>query len=111
MLPSTKRLTTVLFRDVVLHGKHLHSPLFIMRAMTFTGKSRFSVSVPKKVAKNAVMRNKIRRRVYSALAPLFPLIKDGIYGVFIVKPAILDSTFSDISIEMKNFFGKYGFLK
>ncbi len=111
MLPSSKRLSTALFKEVITKGKHLHSPLFVLRAIKTEGLSRFSVSVPKKVAKTAVLRNKLRRRFYSALNPLFVEIKPGIHGVFIVKETILKAHFKSLSTELREFFVKSGLLK
>jgi ribonuclease P protein component len=111
MLPSSKRLSVALFKEVMDKGKHMHSPLFALRAIKTEGLSRFSVSVPKKVAKTAVLRNKLRRRMYSALTPLFSEIKEGIHGVFIVKEALRKATFEEISLELRQFFGKSGLLK
>ena len=111
MLPRPKRLSTALFKGVIGEGRSLHSPLFVIRVLKLSGPSRFSVSVPKKIAKTAVLRNKIRRRIYSALEPLFPNIKADIHGVFIVKPTILTASFEEISKGIKDFFGKSGFLK
>src|SRR3989344_5648297 len=76
MLPNQKRLTTTLFKDTIDGGMTYHSSLFILKLLKTIGPSRFSVSVPKKVAKSAVERNKIRRRVYSAIRILYPNIKE-----------------------------------
>jgi ribonuclease P protein component len=111
MIPSSRRLTTALFKEVILKGKPLHSPIFVLRMLVSQGTSRFSVSVPKKVAKSAVLRNKIRRRLYSALQPTIPHIKAGIQGVFMVKQVILGMSFENIVKNLQDFFGKSGLLK
>ena len=84
---------------------------FLARLLKTDGTSRFSVAVPKKIAKNAVDRNKIRRRIYSALRPFILKITPGIQGVFIMKAPVIKSTFGDISSEMKSFFVKIGIMK
>lgn len=111
MLQKPKRLTTAIFKEVVLGGKHMHSPIFVMRVKNTQGMSRFSVSVPSKIAKTAVLRNKVRRRIYSALSSLYPSIKEGFHGVIIAKQPILTASFEKITSETKEFFGKSGFLK
>lgn len=111
MLPKPKRLSTKAFKEIIDTGKYLHTPLFLFRSVSFQGSSKFSVSVPKKVAKTAVLRNKIRRRVYSALNKLLPEIEDGIQAILIVKPSILTISFKELSIGIKDFFGKTGLLK
>ncbi len=111
MLPKPKRLSTKAFKEIIDTGKYLHNPLFLFRSVSFQGPSKFSVSVPKKVAKTAVLRNKIRRRIYSVLNKLFPEFKDGIQAILIAKPDILKASFKELSTEIKEFFGKTGLLK
>ena len=111
MLPSSKRLTIPLFKNVIDKGKIFHSPIFIARLVKVDGTSRFSLAVPKKIAKKAVDRNRIRRRVYSALQSLHSRLPSGIHGVFIIKSAILKSSFSDIVGTLRSFFVKNGLLK
>ena len=50
---------------------------------------RFGVSVSKKVSKKAVVRNRIRKRTYSALKDLIVNVSPGLY-LFIVKPKAKD---------------------
>ncbi|HEY4503562.1 MAG TPA: ribonuclease P protein component [Candidatus Paceibacterota bacterium] len=111
MLPNQKRLTTTLFKDTIDGGMTYHSSLFILKLLKTIGPSRFSVSVPKKVAKSAVERNKIRRRVYSAIRILYPKIKEGFYGVFISKDSIKKASFIEISSILEQSFVKLGLLK
>ena len=65
MLPKIKRLNTALFKKVIDTGRSLHSELFIIRSVKDKSLLKFSVSVPKKISKTAVLRNQIRRRVYT----------------------------------------------
>ncbi len=111
MLPSSKRLSTPLFKKVMEEGKIFHSPLFLARLLKVEGVNRFSVAVPKKIAKTAVERNKIRRRFYSALRPLDPKISPSVQGVFIVKAPVIKSSLAEISSELKSFFVKIGLMK
>lgn len=111
MLPSSKRLTIPLFKTVLEKGKIFHSSLFIFKAIKIEGQSRFSVSVSKKVAKNAVLRNKIRRRVYSNIASVYPSIVNGIHGVFIAKSPIINSPFEEVASDLQSLFVKSGLLK
>lgn len=111
MLPSSKRLTTPLFKEVMDKGKLVHSSFFSLKIMKATGESRFSVAVSKKIAKSAVERNKIRRRSYSAIRMVLPRLPEGIHGVFMAKAPILKSTLPDISKEVELIFVKSGLLK
>ena len=50
------------------HGKSLRrSNMTLVHAKNTRGKERYAVVVSKKVAKSAVQRNRIRRRVYEAI--------------------------------------------
>lgn len=111
MLPSSKRLTTPLFKSVMDKGKIFHSSLFNIKLLKIEGKSLFSVAVPKKIAKNAVDRNRIRRQVYSALSSFDKKISSGFYGVLIIKALIIKSTFDEILSGLESLFVKTGLLK
>lgn len=111
MLPSSQRLTIHLFKSAIEKGKIFHSSLFTARLVKVEGISRFGVSVSKKIAKSAVERNKIRRRVYSALRELYPRISPSVHGVFIMKAPVLTSSFDEIKRGAEDFFVKTGLLK
>lgn len=68
--------------------------------------SRFAVIISNKIDKKAVKRNKIRRLIYEALWSLYPKIKNGAEGVFLVKKTISQATFLEIKDEIKNLFKK-----
>jgi ribonuclease P protein component len=83
MLPGKIRLTRALFKPLIASRHFYHSEHFILRAAP-SNTIRIGVSVSKKVAKSAVVRNKIRRRVYSALKELMPIFKPALY-LFVAK--------------------------
>ena len=64
MLPRDRRLRGTELG--VLRGKRFFSEHF-SALLTSGTRAAFAVVVPKKVAKSAVLRHKIRRRVYAAL--------------------------------------------
>lgn len=66
MLPKSKRVERRLFKPLLESKRAAHSPHFSLRSAS-SESARASVSVSKKVSKSAVVRNKVRRRVYSAL--------------------------------------------
>lgn len=63
MLPKKERLSRVEFNRFFSVGKRLHTPLVQVVYVQYD-KLHVSVVVPKKIAKLAVTRNKIRRRIY-----------------------------------------------
>lgn len=111
MLRSSERLTVPLFKEVMDKGKLVHSPLFSAKLLKTTGTSRYSVAVSKKVAKNAVDRNRIRRRVYSAIRTLAPRLPRGINGVFMAKAGVLTGSFKSVAHGVEEIFVKSGILK
>jgi ribonuclease P protein component len=111
MLPSSKRLTVPLFKEVMDKGKLFHSPYFSVKFLKMPGISRFSVAISKKVAKNAVDRNKLRRRIYSALRSLDAQIPTGFHGVFMAKAPVIKSTLPTLIKEAESIFVKSGIIK
>lgn len=114
MLPSTHRLTTSLFRDVFSTGRLIHSGFFMIKARKSAEMkgvtSRFAVSVSKKVAKTAVLRNRIRRRGYAALATLPPFTLP-IYAVCVAKSNAVDASVEELSADLHSVFVKIGCLE
>lgn len=69
MLPQKRRLQRPFFKEILEKGKSHHFPLFSIRVYfpPIQDENKFSVIVSKKIAKQAVERNKIRRQIYSIL--------------------------------------------
>ncbi len=111
MLPRKKRLTTELFDQIMSSGRIFNSPLFTLRAIKTKEKSRFSVVASKKIFKTAVLRNKIRRRVYAQIEKLSPRIQGGFNGIFLAKQIVEKSSPEAISSELENLFVKTGIIQ
>ena len=81
MLPRKKRLTKEAFSTHFSHGKRFHTPRY---TVVYAAYPTFhaSVVVSKKVAKRAVIRNKLRRQIYAMLVSLNKVYTYG--GVWIV---------------------------
>ncbi len=114
MLPSKKRLSVPLFTNVLTNGTIVHSPLLIARILK-TAKplegTRFSAAISKKIAKTAVLRNKLRRRIYAALATFDPRVKNGFHVILLAKPPLTKATLKDIRADLENLFVKSSLLK
>lgn len=111
MLSSSNRLSTSLFKEIIQKGSIFHGDFFIVRYMNIAGISRFGISVPKKVAKTAVLRNKIRRRVYSIIENMKDRINKNIKVVMIVKNGGEKASFQALQNDIEKNFVKYGILK
>ncbi len=86
------------------HQDHARKPekaasgrLFTIQRLPFQGDTaRFSCVVSKKVARTAVDRNRVRRRVRAAFRPL---VVTGLFVIHIKKPA-LAAPFTEIAREL-----------
>lgn len=114
MLPRSKRLTTAIFDEVFTTGRTAHSALFTLRMKKTDGPSRFAISVSKKIAKSAVVRNKIRRRTYSALRAILEnpkSFKCNVHVVLIAKNGSDKALVGEIANDIRSVFVKSGILE
>ncbi|MBU6389945.1 ribonuclease P protein component [Patescibacteria group bacterium] len=106
MPPSSRRISKSLFKDLVKHGRVLQYPSF--RALFFFSSScqkpRFAVVVSKKVAATAVLRNRIRRRIYPLLRPYYKIFP-GLVAAFFIKTSKIGARPS-LRVELDAFFEK-----
>ncbi len=102
MLSREQRIPKALAREVFIRGGSTSSPFFLLKILKSTdGDTRFAVSVSKKVAPTAVMRNRTRRRVYSAIRPLLPRVATGFLVGVSVKKGGEKRAYEDIAQEIK----------
>jgi ribonuclease P protein component len=106
MLPKKIRLTTALFDQVFKSGKVQHGLYFWSRSYdSDEAESRFAVTVPKKIAKTAVLRNKIKRLGYRGLEVAYGSdfsvqpVKKIVLGL---KKDISNVPFDEIVKDLKN---------
>ena len=111
MLKSSQRLSTAGFEAVIEKGRAVHSPLFLLRVLRNGSGTHISAIAPKKVAKTAVSRNKIRRRIYSALKSLYPSLAGGTQAIVSAKTASTKESIAALTDELKGLFVKAGVLK
>lgn len=106
MLLRSQRLSAEQFALVMKNGRALHSALFLLRVSGVSSTTRISTTVPVKVAKTAVQRNKFRRKMYEATQLLIAHVVAHTHIAIIAKPALLQSTQKAIETEMKEVFVK-----
>jgi ribonuclease P protein component len=111
MLPRSQRNSKGVFNEIIQKGSFLNCNFFIIRTVKTQTESHFSVSVPKKVSKLAVERNKIRRRVYSAIQKFGKRIATGYNAILIMKQGSEKLEFDELTKEIDKNFVKYGLLK
>ena len=84
MLPKSSRIPRALFKSLLESRQYFNSEHFSLRVAS-SDTVRVAVSVSKKISKKAVIRNKIRRRVYSAFRNIISTLKPGLY-LIVAKP-------------------------
>ena len=67
--------------------------------------------VSKKLAKTAVLRNKLRRRGYGALAPLIPRVSPTVLALVSYTAPDLKKPIQEITLELEAAFKNAGLLK
>lgn len=104
MLPKTERLTV---RDIeaLSSGTSVFSTLVSLR-MVQSDKLKFSVTVSKKVAPTAVMRNRIRRRTYSLLDKIKGEVNKKAFIMLMPKKDFFDGSLDTLETELRNLFKK-----
>lgn len=94
-------MTTAEVRAVFSDGKYLKNLYFTLKYKK-SHIFQVAVSAPNKYFKYAVLRNKVKRKIYSAIKAQerLPLIK----VVFIPEPTLIKIPFSQIKNEISNIF-------
>jgi ribonuclease P protein component len=111
MLPQKLRIRKAEAREAFMHGTTITSPSFLLKIQKTPGKStRFAVSVSKKVAPTAVLRNRTRRRVYSVICTLLPGVKPGFIAAISVKKGGETLNSAQIATEIKGILSRAGVL-
>lgn len=92
-------------------GRAFHSPFFMMRAAPGDGTTRIAAATPSKVAKTAVMRNRLRRRTYAAVRMLSPKMKDGFRVILLAKAPLIEARPDALLRDIEALFVKAGLLR
>lgn len=72
MLPKSQRLNSSEVEEVMSKGQTLFTEFFLIKFLKGNNKEiKISALAPKKSFSTAVERNKIRRKIYAALSPIF----------------------------------------
>lgn len=111
MEKKSRRLTAGQFKEVMEKGKISHSPLFLLRAMSGNRDERVAAVAPQKIFKSAVIRNKVRRRVYEAARETLSLIRPGVHMIVFAKSSVLTASSREMIADIRGLFVKAGILK
>lgn len=111
MLPRDRRIQKKDFSYILKNAKRINSPhftLFTLKDLKVADqKSRFAFSVSKKVAKQAVLRNKLRRRGYSVISMYLKNIQNNQYFIFVFKKGAENTTFKSLKKEIEGLLAVY----
>lgn len=111
MLPQKLRIRKATAREVFIRGINVSSPTFLLKFEKVPGQpTRFAVSVSKKVASTAVLRNRTRRRVYSVIREMLPNVKPGFVAAISVKKGGETLEHAAIVSQVKGIFSKAGII-
>ncbi|MDD4989574.1 MAG: ribonuclease P protein component [Candidatus Pacebacteria bacterium] len=101
MLARKQKISRVVFADVLKKGVWYHSPHLTLRVLAFPSqtKSHFAVSVSKKVAKKAVARNLLKRRLLSALQGVLKETKSDSNAIFFCKKGASELSYKTLQDE------------
>jgi ribonuclease P protein component len=84
MLHTRKRLRAHEVREIMAKGRSARAPHLSMKFLNTSQPFRAAAVVPKSLARKAVLRNRLRRALYRALASS-PLAAKKISAVFFVR--------------------------
>jgi ribonuclease P protein component len=93
------------------NGRVVHSPLFLMRVQKNTPSTKFAAVASKKVAKTAVLRNKIQRKTYEAIGTCIKKVQPGTRAILLVKEGAISSTAKATLLDIEQLFVKAGIIK
>ncbi len=101
MAGTSHKVSRALFKEVFVSGRSAHTPLFTLKTIVKSDlPTLFSVVVSAKVAKKAVKRNLIKRRVRAILSQLKPSLKSGSVIIVFTKPTIISASYGEIRDQL-----------
>lgn len=111
MLSRSQRLSGEQLDAVMEKGRVAHSSLFLVRALVGQKDIRVAAIASKKIAKTAVERNAIRRKIYAAVRPTKDRFVPGAHIALFAKTGVLRSPSQEIATDLKNLFVKAALLR
>lgn len=106
MLPRIHRVDKDLGQEIFTKGKVFHGDFLYLKVYSKPGLARFSVVIPKKVARSAVVRNKFKRRINAVLSSLIIRISPNVVGLFFAKKNISEASFKELYRDIENILKK-----
>ena len=112
MLSRSQRLNLAQFDTTMEKGKIFHSSLFLARILVGQSEIRVAAVAPQKIAKTAVERSKIRRKIYEGVRSLRADILPNEHILIFAKTAsVASSSQTNIKNDLKILFVKAGIMR
>ena len=104
MIPKRNRLTRIQVHDVLSGGVKKYSDSFfvLITRLSPDTRSGFSVIVGKKIAKSAVVRNRLRRAAYQGIGNCWHIIPVATHGIMILHHGMLKKTPKEITMYIED---------
>lgn len=94
------------------NSRYFSAPFFIAKVKSNTLLlNRFGVIISKKIDKKAVVRNRIKRLIYSVIGELQQSTKQGYDILFIIRKNAVGKTRKELYLTIKQMLLKEGLLK
>ncbi len=107
MIPKNQRISRENFENIMKKGGLTNSGLFSLRFLKNPeNTTHFSVVVSKKVAKTAVLRNKIRRRGYSIFGKIQKELKNPYFIILFAKKGAEKANFNETEAQIEEILKK-----
>jgi ribonuclease P protein component len=109
-LPKPYRLTKPKeFSRVYQQGrqastKHLVLKVLAVKARPLVDYPRFGITISQKVSKRAVVRNRLKRQVQSAIQTFLPRLKSGYWLVVILRTSAIECDYWQFLRELEQLF-------
>ena len=89
-------------------GKTYKTRWFVFKFLPALGvESQFALSISKKVASKAVVRNKLKRQIYESIKRHLPLPQPMVCLIFVKKEIPEKRDFSDIETQIRQFINHF----
>lgn len=107
MLPASNRMDRAGIQDTLSSGAYYKGMCCILRGR-LCERTQFAVITSRKVSSRAVVRNRVRRRVYAKLHRLAQKFTHPYCGIVICKPHIVSCTVRELDEELTMLLKKAG---
>lgn len=101
MLAKKAKTNRHLAQKILATGRNFYGAYMTLRTVKIIEqKSTFSFVVSKKVAARATLRNKLKRRGFSAIECYYKDVRPNISALFFMKKAAISASYADIEHEI-----------